>query len=253
MICPICGFEGEPGPVSRQSGARETMECPECGGTSRHRAVMQAVFQATPDLAIHWRRSDGHMCRGDLSFYQVGEDMLTKHLRDQTGLFVVSELTERAGVVMQDLEALTFADASFDVAICSDVLEHVRLYDKALSELARVLKPGGALILTVPLAWGPYHEQFCGIWDREDPTTDEWVVDPPVHADPLDPAGCRVYRYYAIPQLTKKLNAVGFDVELTPADIPEHGVKNCAVFLCRKTAVSRGDAEAAENSNRKGD
>jgi 2-polyprenyl-6-hydroxyphenyl methylase / 3-demethylubiquinone-9 3-methyltransferase len=40
-------------------------------------------------------------------------------------------------------EALPFADASFDVAYCCDVLEHVSDLRRVIAETARVLKPGG--------------------------------------------------------------------------------------------------------------
>ena len=42
------------------------------------------------------------------------------------------------------------ADASYDSALCLAVLEHVRDPAQALGEIARVLKPGGTLILSVP-------------------------------------------------------------------------------------------------------
>lgn len=40
-------------------------------------------------------------------------------------------------------EQLPFADASFDIAYCCDVLEHVDDLDRVIAETARVLKPGG--------------------------------------------------------------------------------------------------------------
>lgn len=49
-----------------------------------------------------------------------------------------------------DLRKLQFEDNYFDLIICSDVLEHIREDYKAFSELARVLKKGGTLLLTVP-------------------------------------------------------------------------------------------------------
>jgi SAM-dependent methyltransferase len=57
-----------------------------------------------------------------------------------------------------DALALPFADASFDAIICSEVLEHVPHYARALGEIARVLKPGGVLALSVP-RFGP--EWLC--------------------------------------------------------------------------------------------
>ncbi len=57
---------------------------------------------------------------------------------------------QRDGAVCEDITALTFRDSSFDLIISSEVLEHVPGLEKAFSETARVLKPGGAHIFTVP-------------------------------------------------------------------------------------------------------
>lgn len=53
---------------------------------------------------------------------------------------------------------LPFAEATFDNVLCFQVLEHVFAPDYFLSEIYRVLKPGGVLLLTVPLIWNE-HEQ----------------------------------------------------------------------------------------------
>jgi 2-polyprenyl-6-hydroxyphenyl methylase/3-demethylubiquinone-9 3-methyltransferase len=42
--------------------------------------------------------------------------------------------------------ALPFADATFDVASCCDVLEHIENWDATIAEIARVLKPGGLFL-----------------------------------------------------------------------------------------------------------
>ena len=46
--------------------------------------------------------------------------------------------------------SLPFPDKSFDLAICSEVIEHVADHAMAASELSRVMKPGGTLIISVP-------------------------------------------------------------------------------------------------------
>lgn len=51
-----------------------------------------------------------------------------------------------------DLSGLASPDASFDVVICNHVLEHVPDVDKAISEIFRIMKPGGVAILQVPIA-----------------------------------------------------------------------------------------------------
>lgn len=43
-------------------------------------------------------------------------------------------------------EDLPFADASFEIVYCSDVLEHVNDLEKVIAEIARVLKPGGVFL-----------------------------------------------------------------------------------------------------------
>ncbi len=47
-------------------------------------------------------------------------------------------------------DGLPFLTASFDRVLCSDLLEHVWKRDHVLSEIRRVLKPGGLLLLAVP-------------------------------------------------------------------------------------------------------
>ena len=52
-----------------------------------------------------------------------------------------------------DLGALPFADDVFDIAITSHVAEHLTQPERVFGELARVLKPGGRLLLLTPNRW----------------------------------------------------------------------------------------------------
>jgi ubiquinone/menaquinone biosynthesis C-methylase UbiE len=83
--------------------------------------------------------------QGDGKGLQTGE-------WDQTKLDIVSDIT-----------SIPEADGSFDVVMCVEVLEHVPHPANALSELARLLKPGGYLILTAPFCslthFAPYFYQ----------------------------------------------------------------------------------------------
>jgi SAM-dependent methyltransferase len=54
----------------------------------------------------------------------------------------------------QDIEAMTFKDASFDAVICIEVLEHVQRPWLAAEEIWRVLRPGGRLMVTTPFIHG---------------------------------------------------------------------------------------------------
>jgi len=70
-------------------------------------------------------------------------------------MFASGEATvaEWAGVVNADALDLPFPDASFDRVIISEVLEHIWDDDRALCEIARVVRPGGRLAATVPTYW----------------------------------------------------------------------------------------------------
>ena len=57
-----------------------------------------------------------------------------------------------------DSRCLPFADATFDLVICAEVLEHIVDHRRAAAELARVIKPQGDLVVSVPRAWP---ERIC--------------------------------------------------------------------------------------------
>jgi ubiquinone/menaquinone biosynthesis C-methylase UbiE len=55
--------------------------------------------------------------------------------------------SERVSQAVADLTRLPYADASFDAIVCGWVLEHLPDPRPGLNELARVLQPGGKLLL----------------------------------------------------------------------------------------------------------
>ena len=74
------------------------------------------------------------------------------------GLVMLPAATATTGFVEGDAYRTPYADATFDAVICSEVLEHLEDYHAALAEIARVLKPGGVFVATVPRAWP---ERIC--------------------------------------------------------------------------------------------
>ena len=95
----------------------------------------------------------------------------------------------RFEVVRGDLRALPVPDAGVDRVIASEVLEHIPDDGSAMAEIARVLKPGGRVAVTVP-RYGP--ERIC------------WALSDEYHAN----EGGHI-RIYKASQVRARLASVG--------------------------------------------
>ena len=98
----------------------------------------------------------------------------------------------RVGTVQGDGLRLPFDDATFDRVICSEVLEHLPDDRAAMRELARVLRPGGTMAVTVP---------------RYGPELVNWALSDEYHA--VKGGHIRIYRRR---QLLERLRASGLEV-----------------------------------------
>jgi SAM-dependent methyltransferase len=95
------------------------------------------------------------------------------------------------GCANGDATRLPFPENTFDHVIAAEVLEHIPADEDAMAELARVLKPGGTIAVTVP-AW--LAERVC------------WALTDEYHA-PFVPGGH--VRIYSEPELRSKLRGAG--------------------------------------------
>ena len=78
-------------------------------------------------------------------------------ITEYVGLDLEGSTRYKEATVTWDGERMPFADASFDCAMATEVLEHCPEPEITLREVARVLKPGGVFFLTVPFLW-PLHD-----------------------------------------------------------------------------------------------
>jgi SAM-dependent methyltransferase len=99
------------------------------------------------------------------------------------------------GVLRGDATRLPFPDATFDVVITSEVLEHIQDDVAAITEMVRVLVPGGRFAATVP-AWLP--------------ETINWKLSDDYHA-PKSIGGH--VRIYGRTEMRAKLRTAGLDVD----------------------------------------
>lgn len=138
--CPCCRSET----VFRahQEWLRDFYLCGSCGSVPRQRhlqAVLDARFPAWQGLTVHES--------------SPSNDLIQRHALDYTASQYFLDVPRgdlSNDVQSQDIEDLTLADESVDLFITQDVLEHVFHPERAIREIHRVLRPGGAHVFTAP-------------------------------------------------------------------------------------------------------
>jgi SAM-dependent methyltransferase len=87
-------------------------------------------------------------------FDVVGMDLSSRMIA-----FANQRYADDAGIQLSrgDVEFLPFATGSFDAVTCLGVFESLPDYTPAMREIARVLRPGGLLVLSIPNRISPYH------------------------------------------------------------------------------------------------
>jgi SAM-dependent methyltransferase len=69
-------------------------------------------------------------------------------------------MRQNPDIVAFDGRKIPFPDASFDNLLCTEVLEHVEDPSGLITEMLRVLRPGGALLATVPFSARVHHAPY---------------------------------------------------------------------------------------------
>jgi SAM-dependent methyltransferase len=127
----------------------------------------------------------------------------------------------RGTVELADLHALRFEAGAFDAIVCGEVLEHLDDDQTAVREFARVLKPGGVVLASVPA--NPWRYDWSDHW-----------------------AGHR--RRYTAAGLAERFTAAGFaDVDVTDYGFPLLGLYHRQVYrrmLKRRLERDGGDVGA---------
>jgi hypothetical protein len=168
---------------------RESLHCPGCGLDSRMRA------------SFHLFRKDLHPGPGVFVYMTEQITCLFAQVAARYPGAVGSEFLEdgtpagsvnASGVCHEDLTRLSFADARFDYLLTFEVLEHVPDYPAALRECARVLKPGGTMLVSIPFHGG----ERTTVRARVGPGGIEHLLPPEYHGDPLKSEGCLCYYHF---------------------------------------------------------
>ncbi|CAN5907666.1 hypothetical protein BH23PLA1_BH23PLA1_43660 [soil metagenome] len=182
---------------------RETLACPSCGLNNRMRALIQLLqehLQVGGDAEIFLAEHTTPMRTALTARYC--RLVSSEYLRDGTPPGGINA----QGVRHEDLTALSFDDDRFDAVLSFEVFEHIADYQQALAESARVLRPGGYLIFSVPFHRGDRHTVRARLLADG---TIEHLLPPEFHGDPIDPTGCLCFYHFGW-EMLEDLHKAGF-------------------------------------------
>ena len=216
--CPVCESQfSKFVPYGRV--ARENALCPNCLALERHRLMW-----------LYLKNKTAFFTPGQEVLHIAPEICFIKQFENIHGeQYITADLESPLAKVKMDVHEMPFDDNRFDVAFCNHVMEHVADDHLAMTEILRVLKPGGWAIIQIPI--------FHPVPDK---TFEDDSITDPKERDRLFGQDDHVRLYGK--DYPDRLRKAGFDVleEDYVNDLPEVDQKKYAlpkdeiIFLCRK-------------------
>jgi ubiquinone/menaquinone biosynthesis C-methylase UbiE len=124
---------------------------------------------------------------------------------------------------LSSVENLCFSSESFDIVLSLDMLEHVVHDVAAISEMSRVLRSGGMMLVT------------ASCWGEKGPTkTPEEAGCAPFHIGMSGKWDCRCYRYYTEDSLCDMLHSAGLRCRVAKVSDGLLGILEINVIVCTK-------------------
>ncbi len=233
--CPICDAKYAKFLTYGRLKPRENALCPKCLALERHR-LMWLYLQEKTDFF-----TDSKQILHVAPEFCFLDRFRNLEIHDK---YVTADLISPLADVHCDVHELPFRDNSFDVAFCNHVMEHVDDDIKAMSELCRVLRPGGWALIQSPQDYS-----------REDTYEDPSITDPKDREEHFwQDDHVRLFGM----DYGRRLEEAGFEVveDRWVMEMPEERAKKHAlpmeeiVYFCKKpAAVTTQHHEVAEQSN----
>lgn len=156
-FCTICGTEGPTKEV--RPNTANNFGCSNCRATLRFRALATSIltnFGKGRHQNLQRAVKSGDF--DELAIWELSLRGPIKNILSKSKNYINSYYWEdtklgemKNNVICQDITNLTFDDNQFDLVLSSDVMEHVHEPWAGFEEVARVLKPSGAYIFTIPI------------------------------------------------------------------------------------------------------
>ena len=199
--------------------SRENALCPKCLALERHRLMWLYLKEKTnffnqPAKLLH--------IAPELCFIDRFEALENLD-------YITADLESPLAKVKMDIHEIPFEENTFDISFCNHVMEHVADDIKAMSEIHRVLKPGGWAIIQIPF-FPPIPEIT-----EEDP-----AVTDPSERERLYGQSDHVRKFGL--DYPDRLRRAGFEVDENPfvMELPKEKVERHAlpkdeiIYVCRK-------------------
>ncbi|MFZ5999107.1 MAG: class I SAM-dependent methyltransferase [Bacteroidota bacterium] len=156
--CPICGSHYRKFLPYGRINPRQNALCPSCLSLERHRLIWLYVKNKTDFFT-----------KKQTVLHIAPEPCFMERFEKQHGdTYITADIESPLAKVKMDIHQIPFEENHFDVVLCNHVLEHVQDDIKAMSEINRVLKPGGWAILQVPF-FSPIPEKTYEDFSITDP------------------------------------------------------------------------------------
>lgn len=212
------------------ANARPNAKCPKCGLLERHRLIW-----------LFLKNETGLFVDETSLLHFAPEEFFQKEFLSLTNLsYVSADLDSPNAMLKMDITDISFRDNVFDMILCSHVLEHVQDDRKAMSEMFRVLKPGGLLIAVVPI--------------KREQTLEDPSVTSPGERKRLFGQADHVRQYGR--DFAERLQQAGFSVkvidyaaELGPELKDKYALVNMSIHCCTKLKSDCG-LHAVERNQR---
>jgi glycosyltransferase involved in cell wall biosynthesis len=183
---------------------RERMECPLCGMNNRQRLVATLINQHVSNSKnqnVYFMEQVTPIYNWAISKFKehnlVGSEYLGYEYEGGTTV---------KGIRHEDVENLSFSNSQLDFIVSNDVFEHVPHPAKAFAECARVLKPGGVMLATIPFHSGMDESVIRAQLDNGQM---EYLLPEAYHGNPVSADGSIVFTDFGW-DILEQMKGAGF-------------------------------------------
>lgn len=237
-FCPVC--EKRTVFVALGEWLREDLKCLRCRSSARQRAVIDYIARAFPAL-------------DRLHVYEPSPmPGMDRYLKRRSARYTWSAFASRAGQGRtddpryQDLQCLRFPDGCFDLVVSQDVFEHIADPREAFAEVARVLRPGGSHVFTVPWYSDRLTESRAELYDGR-------IVHrhpPEYHGDPYSDRGALVFTRFGSDMGEIIESVCGMRTSVIECNDPRQGIRGPSLRVFHSTKPALGPARPSSTSGR---